>query len=96
MADDFTISVYINDENIHLRLSGEWDEFSTNELINVLDRYCRRDSRIFIHTNCLKQVRPFHRELLQSYLDRMKGKCLPPIFTGDNAYRLAPNGSKLY
>jgi hypothetical protein len=96
MAVNFKISVYISDENIHLRLSGDFDESSAYELINTLDRHCRRNSRVFIHTNCLEQIDPFGRDTLQSHLVGLNGECLPPIFTGDNAYRLAPKGSKLY
>lgn len=96
MAVNFKIYVHINDENIHLKLSGDFDESAAYELITVLNRHCRKDSRTFIHTNCLEQIQPSSRDVLRSHLVGLNGKCLPLIFTGDNAYRLAPKGSKLF
>ena len=96
MASNFNISFHRNDENIHLKLAGDFDGSSAYELLNALKRYCRGASRAFIHTNCLKQIHPFGRDIFQSNLDMLNGKCIPLVFTGDNADQLAPKGSKIF
>ena len=95
MASNFKISTHRNGENIHLRLAGDFDGSSAHQLLDILKKYCRKASRAFIHTNALRQIYPFGRDTLHSHLDILNGKCIPLIFTGDNADQLAPEGSKL-
>ena len=96
MASDFDITVHRNDDNIHLKLAGDFDGASAYALLNALKRYCRVATRAFIHTSSLRQIHPFGREVLQSNLDMLNGKCIPLVFTGDNADQLAPKGSKTF
>ena len=96
MASNFKISVHRNDENVHLKLAGDFDGSSAHELLNALKRYCHGASKAFIHTSCLKQIHPFGRDVFQSHLDILNGKCIPLVFTGDNADQLAPEGSKFF
>ena len=96
MPSNFKISVHRNDENVHLKLAGDFDGSSAHELLDALMRYCPGASRAFIHTTCLMQIHPSGRDVLQSHLDILNGKCIPLIFTGDNADQLAPEGSKFF
>jgi len=94
MAANFKIFVHRNSENTHLKLAGDFDGSSAYELLNTLKRYCRGTSGAYIHTSCLRQIHPFGRDVFQSNLDMLNGKCVPLVFTGDNAHQLAPEGSK--
>ncbi len=96
MASNLKISVHKNSKNIHLKLAGDFDGFSAYELLNALKRYCRGASGAFIHTSSLKQIHPFGRDVFQSNLDMLNGKCVPLVFTGDNAHQLDPEGSKFF
>lgn len=95
MASNFQIFVHTNGENIHLKLVGDFDGSSACELLNTLKKYCRRTSGAYIHTNCLKHIDPFGRDVFQTNLNMLNDKCAPLVFTGDNARQLAPEGSKL-
>jgi len=94
MAFNFKISFHRNSENVHLKLEGDFDGSSAHELLDALKKYCHGASRAFIHTSCLNQIDPFGRDVLQSHLDMLNGKCIPLVFTGDNADQLAPEGSE--
>ena len=96
MASNFTITVHQNDDNLHLRLEGDFDGSSAYELLNALEKHCRFASRAFVHTNRLRHVHGFGRSVFHNHLDIMKGKCMPLVFTGDYADELAPEGSELH
>jgi hypothetical protein len=95
METKFNILVHRNDENIHLKLAGDFDGYAAHELLNTLKSCCHGFSRAFIHTNCLNQIHPSGRYILQSNLHGLDGKRIPLVFTGDNAGQLAPEGSRL-
>ena len=90
MASNFKILIHRNDENLHVKLLGDLDGSSAWELINGLKKHCYGISRIFIHTNSLKQVHPFGREVLHKNLSAPIGKSVRIVFTGEKASELAP------
>lgn len=90
MALHFKISVHRNDENLHLKLMGDFDETSANELINLLKRCTGLISRVFIHTSCLRRIHHLGVKALHKNLSGLKGKSTQIIFTGEHAFRLAP------
>jgi anti-anti-sigma regulatory factor len=90
MAAHFKISVHRNDENLHLKLMGDFDETSAHELVNILKRCAGRTSRVFIHTSCLRRIRHLGVKALHNNLSGLKGKSTQIIFTGEHAFRLAP------
>lgn len=94
MASNFKILFHRNAENLHLKLYGDFDGSSAWELINGLKRTCYGISRIFIHTNCLKHVHPFGREVLQKNLYESTRKSVCVVFTGEKASVLAPETMK--
>jgi len=96
MASNFSISVHRDDKNIHLKLAGDFDGSSAYELLNALKKHCRGASRAFINTRRLKQIHPFGRDVLKNHLDILNGRCIPLVFTGENAEQLAPEGSKYF
>ena len=96
MVRKFEISVHRNDENIHLKLAGDFDGISAHELLDVLKRYCSRSSRVFIHTSCLKSIHPFGQNVFHTNLPLLKGQSAELVFTGDNAVQLAPERPVLF
>ena len=98
MAVKFRILVHQNDDNLHLRLEGDFDSSAAEELLSALEKLCRFASRAFIHTNGLRHIDPFGRSVFRDHFDAQKGgrTCWPLDFTGDHAEELAPEGSKLH
>ena len=90
VARKFEISVHRNDENIHLKLAGDFDAISAHELLDVLKRYCSRSSRVFIHTSCLRTIHPFGQSVFHANLPLLNGQSTELVLTGDNALQLAP------
>lgn len=95
MAANFRISVHRNSQSLHLMLRGDFDGTSAYQLLEVLEKNCHGTSRIFVHTNSLKEIHPFGRNVFHKNLDFMKGKSVAILFTGENAGQFSPEGSKL-
>lgn len=96
MVRKFEISVHRNDENIHLKLAGDFDGISAHELLDMLKRYCSRSSRVFIHTSRLRSIHPSGQNVLHTNLPLLKGQSAELVFTGDNAVQLAPERPVLF
>jgi hypothetical protein len=94
MAHNFKILYHRNAENLHLKLLGDFDGSSAWELINGLKKNSFGINRIFIHTNCLKHVHPFGREVFQRHISPPLGKSIRIVFTGEKASEMAPETEK--
>ena len=68
MANNFKILIHRNDDNLHMKLVGEFDRASAHQLLNHLRKYCTKFSTIFIHTDCLKELNPFGVGVFNSHL----------------------------
>jgi len=90
MAANFRISVHRNSDNLHLKLMGDFDGSSACELLNVLKKSAAGVYRVIIHTNCLKSIHPFGRDMLQESLRHLKDFPVRILFTGENASQIAP------
>jgi hypothetical protein len=97
MAANFRITLHQNSDNLHLRLDGDFDGSSANELLNILQKRCRFASRAFIHTNGLRHIQQFGSSLFRSQLGEIK-QCKRVLlqFTGDYAQELAPDRAGLH
>ena len=93
MASDFRISVHRNSDSLHLKLMGDFDGSSACELTNVLKKSVNGVSRVFIHTNSLKNIHPFGRETFQQNLRDLKDFTDRISFTGEQACQIAPEKS---
>ena len=94
MATNFKISIHRNSENVHLKLIGDFDGISAHELLDVLKRNCNQISRVFIHTNCLRNIHPFGINVFQDNLNTLKIQSWNLVFTGENREKIAPQGSQ--
>jgi anti-anti-sigma regulatory factor len=96
MGVDFEILVHRNDENVHLKLGGDFDGSSAHQLLETL-KNCRLGvSRVFVHTNCLNQIHPFGQDVFRNNIKALNAAGIPLVFTGENAAQLAPEGSVLF
>jgi anti-anti-sigma regulatory factor len=96
MAMNFSITAHQNPDNLHLRLDGDFDGSSAQELVDALEKRCRFSSRAFIHTSGLQQVDPFGLSLFHANLNNLKHRkiCRPLLFTGNHACELARDGGE--
>ena len=85
MANNFKILTHRNDENIHLKLMGDFDGSSAHELLRKLRRCCPKFARIFVHTDSLKKVEPFGVGVFRNNMNELHKKESHLVFTGGNA-----------
>lgn len=90
MPSNFRIFAHKNSDNLHLKLTGDFDGSSALQLINHLKERGRGVSRVFIHTNCLKDIHPFGQQVFQRNLSTLDRQSISYVFTGENAVQLAP------
>ena len=90
MATNFNIHVHRNSENLHLKLRGNFDGSSAYELLDVLKKNSYTTSRIFIHTNCLKNIYSFGCNVFHNNLDMLNEDSASLVFTGEYASQLEP------
>ena len=94
MASNFRIFSHQNSNNLHLKLSGDFDGSSAHQLIRTVKNHNGNLRNIYIHTNSLSCVYPFG-------LDVFKKNCAVDklvhslTFTGDHGSALAPKGSHI-
>jgi anti-anti-sigma regulatory factor len=94
MAKNFKIDAHRNDENLHLKLRGDFDGTSAYELLNIVRKRAAHTSRVFIHTSNLRDIHPFGLHVFRSNLDILKGQSLEFVFTGKNASQFESNYAK--
>jgi hypothetical protein len=92
MASNFKIYCHQNSENLHLRLTGDFDGSSAYELINTLMKYHGNARRIFIHTCALSSVHPFGLNVFQKHCS-IKKLSRNLTFTGEYGNTIALQGS---
>ena len=91
MASNFQISSFKTNNNLHLKLHGDFDVNSAQELTNTLLTHGAGYWDIFIDTNDLETIHPFGRDTLQMNLRNFKKQLNNLFFIGANKYKIAPN-----
>lgn len=92
MASNFKILVQRNSENVHLKLIGDFDGTSADELLNALKENASGVRKIFICTSGLRQICPFGQTLLQKSLYVMNGRSVSLVFTGKHGPKIGRKG----
>ncbi len=90
MASNFRISVHRNSENLHLKLTGDFDGSSAWQLLNLLKTRSNDVYRVVIHTSCLNNIYPFGRDTFHRNLSDLNDPSPRLMFTGENADQIAP------
>jgi hypothetical protein len=96
MAQNFKIHTHKNGDSIHLDLLGDFDGSSAYELVELLRKKSHGISKVFIHTNALKEIHPFGRNVFLSNLDSLSDGCDNLLVTGEHAEELAPEGRTIH
>ena len=91
MASNFLIISYKNRDSLHLRLSGDFDVNSAQELTNTLLMHGAGYLDIFIDTNNLETIHPFGRVTFKMNLSNFKKQLNNLFFIGANKHKIAPN-----
>ena len=96
MALNFKILVRQKKSRLYLKLDGDFDRSSALELLGVLRDNIEGIDRVFIDTNdlggvCAQGRILFHSRLLHALDNRSVGF----VLTGENAFRIAPEESKV-
>ena len=94
MAMNFKMLTHRNSDNLHVKLSGDFDGGSAQTLLTLLRKMCLGTSNIFIHTNALRHIDPFGLSVFCKNLDFMKRLSTRVIFTGEKANQLSPETKK--
>ena len=94
MATNFKITAHKNDENLHLKLRGDFDGTSAYELLDIVRKRAAHTSRVFINTSNLRDIHPFGLHVFHSNLDSLKGQSVELVFTGENASQFESNYAK--
>ena len=94
MASNFRIFLHQNSDNLHLKLSGDFDGSSAHQLINTLKNHYGNARNIYIHTNSLSSAHPFGLDVFKKNctIDNLTHSL---TFTGDHGSALAPKGSNI-
>ena len=91
MASNFQISSFKTNDNLHLKLYGDFDVSSAQELTNILLTHGVGYWDIFIDTSNLENIHPFGRDTLQINLSNFRKQLNNIFFIGANKYKIAPN-----
>ena len=91
MVSNFQIISTKTNGNLHLKLYGDFDVDSAQELTNTLIMHSAGCWDIFIDTNDLKIIHPFGRITLQMNLSNFQQQLNNLFFIGANKYKIAPN-----
>ena len=91
MASNFHISSFKTNDNLHLKLHGDFDVNSAQELANTLLTHGVGYWDIFIDTNNLETIHPFGRATFKMNLNNFRNQLNNLFFIGVNKHKIAPN-----
>jgi len=94
MAENFKIFVHRSSESMHLKLIGDFDAVSADDLFCAVKKNIMGAGRIFVHTNGLESIHAFDRTAFRSNLSTV-GSVVRLVFTGKNGAMIAPDESRL-
>ncbi len=94
MASNFRIRFHRNSDNLHLKLSGDFDGSSAHQLINILKEQIGKGGKIFIDTCNLSSLDDFGLEVFQNNfsVNKLSNRL---TFTGEYSNKMASKGSRL-
>ena len=81
MAHPFHILVHRNDENVHIKLVGDFDNKAASELIDIMKLHSRNVSRIFIHTDALERITFCDEEKFRNRLLKRPEETTPQLLS---------------
>lgn len=89
MAANFRVLVHRNSDNLHLRLAGDFDGSSAQQLLCVIGDNGNGVRRVFIHTSGLAEIHPFGKAVFQKNLRGFMQPQTDVVFTGEKGPEIA-------
>ena len=93
MAANFRMIRRRKKNNLHLKLSGDFDGMSAMELLNVLEENADTAKKIFIETDGICTMLPFGRDVFLKNFAISMAASNKLIFKGDPGQKIAPRGA---
>jgi hypothetical protein len=90
MSNNFKISIYRTCDNLSIKLTGDFDGSSADELLNTLQELLNDTACICIDTSNLKKIHPFGRDVFAHHLFKLKKHHYRIKFVGKNAQQIIP------
>lgn len=84
MASNFKIQCKSKNNALHVRLRGDFDGTSADQLNMVLHKRGKGREKIYVNTDQLRQVNEFGLSIFESHLTRVKNSVAEVIITGKN------------
>jgi hypothetical protein len=69
---------------------GDFDGSSAHELLETIRDHEGHMHRVFIHTDCLREIHPFGKAVFHNNFQELNKSDTKFIFTGENGNTLAP------
>jgi hypothetical protein len=93
VASNFKIFFCRHSNDLHFKISGDFDGSSACELLNVPGKNHNGISKIFIHAGSHTHMHPFGLSVFHKNLGAVKRQSVPIVFTGEKASKMAPESS---
>ena len=90
MVSNFQIISSKTNGNLHLKLYGDFDVNSAQELTNTLIMRSAGCRDIFIDTNNLESIHPFGGAAFKMNLSNFRNQLNNLFFIGENKHEIAP------
>ena len=90
MSQKFKIITFKNSENLHLKLTGEFDAASAWCLLDEINKNASEFENITINTDSLSEIYPFGVNIFHQALKDLRAYNLYIRFTGNKAAELCP------
>lgn len=90
MESTFRMITYHNSENLHIKLTGNFDTLAAETLMKALHRHHKNFKKIFIYTNCLKSIDSAGAKAFQNVYDLHADDVNGIVFSGEHAGYIAP------
>jgi hypothetical protein len=90
MGSNFKLLTYNNSDNLHIKLTGDFDANAAEILVNSLHKYQKQFKKIFIYTSCLNSIESAGAETFQHRYELLADEINDIVFTGEHAEHIAP------
>jgi len=94
MASNFEVSVDKKSKGFGLKLVGDFDATSAYELIYAIKKLPEDITKIFIHTDGLKDIYPFGLDVFHRNISPLDGPYRKLVFTGNKASHISVGESR--
>ena len=88
MAQNFKIFLHKNESNVHIKLKGDFDGSSAQELCNVLEKHLNDENKVFINTSGLSEIHPFGLNIFNKMYTQKICISYNITFTGNHKKRI--------